>query len=156
MPIVGEGTAHRTAIAAYDLGCRVRALFQLAFNGAPPADALFQCLLGVAVGLIDGLGGFAELVKVAPLVGDIWHGLFDGTADRGLTIGDDAHNGHAQRLPYRVHQGRQVVLRGGQQAASQEDLCGATIAQDPQHLMPTSGCKPSRARMTRPWAWVIC
>jgi len=61
VPIVGEGTAHRTAIAAHDLGFRVRALFQLAFTGAHPADALFQLLLGVAVGLKDGLGGFAEV-----------------------------------------------------------------------------------------------
>jgi hypothetical protein len=52
-----------------------------------------------------------------------------------LAIGDDAHKGHAQRLPSRVNQVRQVVLRGGQQTTSQEDLGGETIAQHPQHRM---------------------
>jgi len=135
VPIVGEGTAHRTARAAHDLGFRVRALFHLACNGAHPADPLFQLLLGVAVGLIDGLGGFAEGVIVAQLGGDIRQGFFDGTAERGLAIGDDTHNGHTQRLPYKVNQVRQIVLRGGPQTTSQEDLCRETIAQHPQHRM---------------------
>jgi hypothetical protein len=135
-PIISERTAHRTAIAAHDLGFRVRARFQLAFNGAHPADPLFQFLLGVAVGLIDGLGSFADVVKVAQLVGDIWQGFGDSTAERGVAIGDNAHNGHTQRLSYRVNQVCQVVLRGGQQTTSQENLGGETIAQNPQHLMP--------------------
>ena len=136
VPIISERTAHRTAIAAHDLGFRVRARFQLACNGPHPADPLFQFLLGVAVGLLDGLGSFADVVKVAQLVGDIWQGFGDGTADRGLAIGENAHTGHAQRLSYSVNQVRQVVLRGGQQTTSQENLGGETIAQNPQHLMP--------------------
>ena len=59
MAIVGEGTADGTAIAAHNLGFWVRPLVKLPFNGAHTAEALFQCLLGVAVGLIDRLGRFA-------------------------------------------------------------------------------------------------
>ena len=136
VPISSERTAPRTAIAAHALGFRVRARFQLAVNGADPADPLLQFLLGVAVGLIDGLGSFADVVTVAPLVGDIWQGCGDGTADRGWAIGDNAHHGHAQRLSDSVNQVREVILRGGQQTTSQENLGGETSASNPQHLMP--------------------
>ena len=139
MPIVGEGTAHRTAIAAHDLGFRVRALFQLAFNGAHPADSLFQLLLGVAVGLKDGLGGFAEVVKVAQLVGDIWQGFFDGTAERGLAIGDDTHNGHTQCLPYSVNEVRQIVLRKRAVWPSPSTSLGSMLSPESDHCaMPTT------------------
>ena len=81
MAIVGEGTAHRTAIAAHDLGFRVYPLVQLSFNRAHPTEALFQLLLGVAVGLIDGLGRFTQIVEMTELMRDIWQGFGDGTAD---------------------------------------------------------------------------
>ena len=93
---------------------------------------------------------------MAQLGGDIWQGFFDGTAERGLTIGDDAHNGHAQRLPYRGNQGRQVVLRGGQQTASQEDRGGETIAPDPQHLMAHVRWQALQGQDDPARAWVIC
>jgi hypothetical protein len=71
VPIVGERTAHRTAIAAYDLGFKVCALVQLSFNGAHPAAVLFQHLLGMTVGLRDRLGCFAWVVEVTQLVGHL-------------------------------------------------------------------------------------
>jgi hypothetical protein len=72
MAIVGEGTAHGTAIAAHDLGFRVCPLGQLSCNRAHPTAALFQLLLGVAVGCIDGRGRFAQIMAMPELMRDMW------------------------------------------------------------------------------------
>jgi hypothetical protein len=63
--IVGEGTAHGTAVAPNDLRFGVRSAFEVPFDGAYPADALLQFLLGMAVGLLDRLGRFAQIMQVA-------------------------------------------------------------------------------------------
>jgi hypothetical protein len=51
------------------------------FNGADPTDTLFECLLGMAVGVINRLRCLAEIMEVTQLVGHIGEHLRDGIAD---------------------------------------------------------------------------
>jgi hypothetical protein len=41
---------------------------KLPFNGPNAPYMLFECLLGMAIGVIDRLGGFAEIMEVTQLV----------------------------------------------------------------------------------------
>jgi hypothetical protein len=93
-PIVGEGAVYGRTGAPYDLDFRITPACELSFKGAHPPDPLFQCLLGMAVGFIDGLCSLAERRKVTELVWDVGEGLGHGAADGGLAIGDDPHDRH--------------------------------------------------------------
>ena len=82
--IVREGTPHRRTVAPHDFGFRVAPSFKAPFDGTYPTDTLFQFFLGMAVGFIDGLRRFAEIMEVTQLV---WH---IGTRPRrhsGWTVG---------------------------------------------------------------------
>ena len=142
MPIIREGTAPRPAISPDDLGLGRRPSFELSFDGTPSADVLLEFLLGVTVRLLDGLGGFPEVVEMTQLVGHLGQGGFHGAADGELPVGDHPGNGHAQRLLDRTQQGCQIVMRGRQQAAGEEHLAGETIAQHPEHLVADVGLQP--------------
>ena len=96
----------------------------------------------MAVGLIDRLGRFVQVVKVAELVGDLGQGLGDSRTDGQLPIGDDAHNGHLQGLLHLTQQRGYVVVGGRQQAAGQEHLARETIAQDPEDFMADIRLEP--------------
>ena len=96
-----------------------------------PAGALLQDCgggveldLGVAVGLVDRLGGLAKVMEVAELVGHAVEGLGHRLADRRLAVGDDPGDRHPQRPLHLAEQLRQVVLRRRQQAPGQQDLAG--------------------------------
>jgi hypothetical protein len=62
--IIREGTAYSATIAAHDLSFGVRAPFQFAFDGADATHPLFQDVLGMAVGVIDGLSGFTQIMEL--------------------------------------------------------------------------------------------
>ena len=66
--IVGEGTPDGAAVPPYDLGLRIGASLHGPFQGAHATDIFFEDLLGMAVGLIDRLGCFLQVVKVTQLV----------------------------------------------------------------------------------------
>jgi hypothetical protein len=74
----------------------------------------FEALLGMPVGLIDGLGRFGQGGKVAQLVGHLREGLGDSGAARQLTIGNDPRKGHVQRLLDLAAQRGSVGVGGGQ------------------------------------------
>jgi len=67
--IIGEGTPDGAAVTSYDLGLGVGASLHGTFQGAHATDVFFEDLLSMTVGLIDGLGGFVQGVKVTQLVG---------------------------------------------------------------------------------------
>ena len=69
--IIGEGTPDGATVAPYDLGLGIGASLHGPFQGAHTADVFFEDLLGMAVGLIDRLGRFVQVVKVTELVGDL-------------------------------------------------------------------------------------
>ena len=132
--IVGEGAAHGPAVSTPALGFGVCPLFQLPVNGAHAADALCECLLGLAIGLVDKLGRFAHGVEVPERVWHIRAGGCDGTADGGLSVGEDPDDGPPERRLYFTKQVGQVGLGGRPQAAGEEYLRGETIAPAPEHL----------------------
>jgi hypothetical protein len=107
--IVGKGTADGTTVASDNLGFRVRALFKLPFAWSHPADARFQFFFGVPLGVVDGLGSFAEIMEMTQWMGNPGAGLLDGVSDGVLAITDDTHNGDLQSLLDLVDESGQIV-----------------------------------------------
>jgi hypothetical protein len=69
--IIGERTPDGATVAPYDLGLGIGAFLKATFQGTHAADVLFEGRLGMAVGLVDRLGRFAQVVKVTELVGHL-------------------------------------------------------------------------------------
>jgi hypothetical protein len=69
--IVGEGTPDGAAVTPYDLGLGIGASLHGSFQRAHAADVFFKDLLGMAVGLIDRLGCFVQIVQVTQLMGHL-------------------------------------------------------------------------------------
>jgi len=69
----------------------------------------------MAVGFIDGLGGFTQIMKLTPLVRHARQGLCHGRADGGLAVRDDPNNGYLERLLHLLDEVCQIVLGGRQQ-----------------------------------------
>jgi len=106
--IVCEGTPHSRTVAPHDFGFRVAPSFEAPFDGTYPTDTLFQFFLGMAIGFINGLRRFTEIMEVTKLV---WHSrehLRDGTADGKLAVRNDTDNRHLYGLPHRPEQFCQV------------------------------------------------
>lgn len=133
--IIGQRRAHREAIPAQRLGLRIGPALQGLLNGADPAHVLFQLRLGVAVRLVDRLGGFPQVVELTELVGDPRQHPGDGPPDRVLAIGNDAPDRHGQGRAHFGDERGDGLLGGAQQAAGQQDLPGEAVAQHPQHLV---------------------
>ena len=68
------------------------------FERSNAADQLFQFLLGMAIRFVDRLGGFAEVVKLAQLMGDPGQRRPDGAANGVLAIGEHRLDRYRQRL----------------------------------------------------------
>jgi hypothetical protein len=79
--IIREGTPHGRTGAPHDFSFRSMPSCEAPFNGADPTDTLFECFLGMAVGVINRLRCLAEIMEVTQLVGHIGEHLRDGTAD---------------------------------------------------------------------------
>jgi hypothetical protein len=62
--IVSERTPDGATGAPNDLGLGIGTSLHGPFQGAHTADVFFEDLLGMAVGLIDRLGRFVQVVKV--------------------------------------------------------------------------------------------
>ena len=108
--IVRERTAHGRTVAPYDFGFRVAPSFEAPCDGAHPADPLFPCFLGMAVGVIERLRRLAELREVAQLVWRIRAHLRNGTADGQLAVRNDADKRPLHGLLPRSQQDGQVRL----------------------------------------------
>jgi transposase len=133
--IIGQGAAHGQAVSAGGLGRGIGAGFELPFERPHAADLLFEFLLGMAIRFVDRLGGFAEVVKLAQLMRHPGQRRPDGPANGVLTVGEHRLDRHRQRLLHFAQQGGEVVLRGAEQTAGQQDLPGQAVAQDPDHLV---------------------
>lgn len=96
--IISESTAYGATIAAHDLSLWVRAPFQFAFNRPDATHPLFQDFLGMAVGFIDGLGGFTQIMEMTQLVRHGRQSLSHGSTDGGLAVRDDPDYGYLKRL----------------------------------------------------------
>ena len=134
-PVVGEGAAHRQAVGPGGLGLGVGPTFEGALDRADPPHLFLELLLGVPVRLVNRLGRFSEIMKLAELVGHPGQGRFHGVADRNLTVGDHAADRHRQRGLDFPQQGGQILLGGREEGPCQEKLPGEDIPHDPQHLV---------------------
>ena len=96
--IVREGTAHGRTIASDDLGFRIAAACEAAFNGPYPADTLLEFFLGMAICLVDRFCGFMEIMEVTELMRHLREDTCHSAADRQLSIGDHPSNRHSDGL----------------------------------------------------------
>jgi hypothetical protein len=133
--IIREGTPHGRTGAPHDFSFRIMPSCEAPFHGAYPADTLFACFLGMAVGVIHRLRCLAEIMEVTQLVWPIGEHFRDGTAEGELAVRHDADHRPRHVLTHAPEQDGEV--RGGRrpQTAGQEDFPGEAVSQDPQHLM---------------------
>lgn len=104
--IIGQGTAHGATIAAHYLGLGVCAPVQLPFNRPHTPHVFFQRFLGMAIGLIDGLRGFTQIMEMTQLMRHTRQGLRHSRADGGLAVADDPYNRHVERLLHLLNEVR--------------------------------------------------
>ena len=100
------------------LGLGVLLPFQRSLDGAYPTYELFQCGLGMSIGLKNGFGGFTQIMELAELMGHPWQQLGDGLANRLLAVGDHPSDRYRQRCSDLTHQGGEIFLRTAEQRAS--------------------------------------
>jgi hypothetical protein len=76
----------------------------------------------MAIGVIDGLGGFTQIMELTQLVRHARQGLRHGCPDGGLAVRDDPDNGHLESLLHLLDQLCQSVVGGREQTPGQEYL----------------------------------
>ncbi len=98
------------------------------------------------IGLEDRAGGFAQVVKLAELVGHVGQHARHRLAHRVLSIRDHAPDRDRSLRPricllppqgpaHLLQQGGQVIRGGSEQAARQQHLPRHAVPQHPQHLV---------------------
>ena len=150
-PVVGQRAAHRRAVPADHLGLGSSRPSTARSIGRTPADLLLQLLLGVPVGLVDRPGRLPQVVELAQLVRHPRQHLGHRLADRVLAVGDDPGDRHRARGA-----APRAAARPGPAAGADSRLLASRISPERQSRTthstscPTSGCRPSMARITRP------
>ena len=82
----------------------------------------------MAIGFIDGLGSFTQVMELTQLVRHARQGLCHGGTDGGLAVRNDPDNGHREGLLHLLDQVGQIVVGGREQTPGQENLAGEAIA----------------------------
>jgi hypothetical protein len=60
----------------------------------------------MAIGLIDGLRGFTQIMEMTQLMRHTRQGLRHSRADGGLAVADDPYNRHVERLLHLLNEVR--------------------------------------------------
>jgi hypothetical protein len=144
-PVVGERPADGQAVAADGLSHGIGTPVQLpfTFKGTHAPHALLELLFGMPVGLEDGPGGFPQVMKLTEVVRHAGQGAGDRLAQRVRPVGDPGLDGDSravavsarERVADLLHQRHQVAFSRAQEAAGQQHLPGAHVAQHPQDFM---------------------
>ena len=113
---------------------------------------LLEFLLGMPVRFIDRLGGLAQIVELAQLVRNTGQRARDSLANRLLTIRDHTADWDVDGGAHCGDERSEVGFGGPEQAPSKQDLPETQSRSTHSTSWPTSGCKPSRASTTKPWA----
>jgi hypothetical protein len=129
---------------------RIRAGFQLPFERTDFSDLLLEFLLGMAIGFVNRLRRFAEVVELAQLVRHARQRGLDRPTNRVLPVGDDAPDRYGQRLLDLLEQGGEILLRRAQEAPGEQNLPGQTVAQDPHDLMAHVGLQAVEGQQHAP------
>jgi hypothetical protein len=88
--IVGEGAAHRATVAPHDFRLAVGPPLKLPFQRTDAPQPLFQGFLGMAIGFINGFGGFTQIMELTQLVRHVRQGLGHSGTDGGLAVRDES------------------------------------------------------------------
>ena len=148
--VIGQGAAHGQTVGARGLGRGIGAGFQLPFERADAPDVLLELLLGMAIGFIDRLGRFAEVMKLTQLMGDSGQRRPNGAANGVLAVGEHRLDRHGQGLLDFAQQDGQIRLRRTQQTARQQHLPGQAVAHDPDDLVPHVRLQPIESQQHAP------
>jgi hypothetical protein len=133
--VVRQGAPHGETVGAHRLGGRIAARLQLPLQ-RPHAPHLFlELLLGVAVGFVDRLRGFPQIVEVAELMRHAGQRHAHRAPDGVLPIGDHAADRHGERLLHFLQQPGEILLGGAQGAADEEHFARETVAQHPEDFV---------------------
>jgi hypothetical protein len=109
---VGEGAPHRTTGAPHDFRLVVGTSLKLPFSRTDAPHLLFQDVLGMAIGVRDGLGGFTPRRARTPLGRHARQGLCHGGTDGGLAVRDAPDKGPLESLLPLLDQVCQIVVGG--------------------------------------------
>ena len=148
--IIGERTPDGTTVTPENLRFGIGASLHGPCQGAHPTDMVFEDLLGMTVGLREGLGRFVQVVKVPQVVGPLREGLGDRRADGQRPIGHDSRHGHVQCLLDLAAQRGSVGGGGGQEATRQEPRARETSAEDPQDFLAAIGLEAIEGQANTP------
>jgi hypothetical protein len=118
--IIGDGAAHRRAIALPNSRLGIGVLRHGSLDPADPAHLLPEFLLGMPVRLEDRVSRLTQEMKVAELMRHPRQRLGHRLADGGLTIADDARDGHTHRVYGLAQQSGQILRGAGEKAARQD------------------------------------
>ena len=128
-------------------------LFYGTLNGPHPSQLLLQKGFGMAIGFVEGINSIFEIVKLTALMRRFGKDKSDRTANGLFSIGDDALDRHRQL----VEQCLTSVSKAVRSPCVLRSLGRARrISSERQSRMtqrtscPTSGCKPSSAKITCP------
>src|SRR5262249_24888196 len=149
--VVGQGAAHRGAVAARHLRGRVVTPFDLPPDDAHAADALLELLLGVAVGLVGGPGRLPRGAAVGP------PGPPGGALHSALRVAGRPSETAAVTGTPTACAARPISPAGSSWAADSRLWANRARPLGPSRKThssswPTSGCGPPTARTTRPRA----
>jgi hypothetical protein len=122
--IICQRAAHGEAVGARGLRGRICARFQLPFERADFPHVLLEFLLRMAIGFVDRLGGFPEIVKVAQLMRNTRQSGLDGAANGVLPVGENASDRHGQSLLDLLQQGREILQGRTQETPREKHLPG--------------------------------
>src|SRR5262245_5828115 len=103
--LIREGTTSGATIAAPALSCGVRAPCQVAVQRPDATRPLCQGGLGMAVGCIEGRGGFTPGMAMTPWGRHVRQGLGHGSPEGGWAVRDDADSGPLERLLHLASEG---------------------------------------------------
>ena len=129
---------------------RIGTRFQLAFQGSHAPHLLLELLLGMAIRLVDRLGRFAQVMKLAELVGNARQRRPNRPPNRVLAIGEHAADGDRQRLLDFPQQGPQILLSRAQEAPGEEHFPRQAVPHDPDDLVPHVGLQPIEGEQHAP------
>ena len=102
--VVRPRTPHGETVGAHGLGGRIAARFQLPLQRPHAAHLFLELLLGVAVGFVDRLRGFPQIVEVAELMRHAGQRRPHRAPDGVLPVGDHAADRHGERLLHFLQQ----------------------------------------------------
>jgi hypothetical protein len=146
-----EGTPHGRPVAPPAFGVRVPPSCAAPFAGASPTPPLWQGVLGLAVGCIEGRGCLAEGREVPQRVGHIRAHRRDGTAAGPVAVRQAADQRPRHAVPHGPEPYGAGGVGRGQPTAGAEDCPTEAVPEDPQPRMADVRWEAIAGQDAPPW-----